>query len=389
MLRKSRIPKSVWILGFISLFTDFASEMLYPVTPLFLVTLGASMSIIGLIEGLAEITAGILKGLFGVISDKLNKRAVFVKIGYSLSGLIKPLPGFFPSVGVIVTSRIADRIGKGIRSVPRDALLASATKDNSGAIFGFHRGMDTFGAVVGPITALILLNFFPANYVLIYLLAIVPSIAAIIFAMSVKEKKIESTTKKNNFQLKFFWNSAPKQYKILLLILVLFSLVNSSDVFLILKTESVVSSDIYAILGYVFYNIVYASSSYKIGGLSDRFGKKKIFTIGMFVFSLVYLGFAFSQSFLPMLFLFGLYGLYASSTEGISKAWVADIVNPQFHGTAIGLITTLSSIGVMLGSVLAGFLWDQYGSTIPFLLSSIVSFIIALMLLLIKSESKY
>jgi len=389
MLRKSRIPKSVWILGFISLFTDFASEMLYPVTPLFLATLGASMSIIGLIEGLAEITAGILKGLFGVISDKLNKRAVFVKIGYSLSGLIKPLPGFFPSVGVIVTSRIADRIGKGIRSVPRDALLASATKDNSGAIFGFHRGMDTFGAVVGPITALILLNFFPANYVLIYLLAIVPSIAAIIFAMSVKEKKIESTTKKNNFQLKFFWNSAPKQYKILLLILVLFSLVNSSDVFLILKTESVVSSDIYAILGYVFYNIVYASSSYKIGGLSDRFGKKKIFTIGMFVFSLVYLGFAFSQSFLPMLFLFGLYGLYASSTEGISKAWVADIVNPQFHGTAIGLITTLSSIGVMLGSVLAGFLWDQYGSTIPFLLSSIVSFIIALMLLLIKSESKY
>lgn len=389
MLRKSRIPKSVWILGFISLFTDFASEMLYPVTPLFLATLGASMSIIGLIEGLAEITAGILKGLFGVISDKLNKRAVFVKIGYTLSGLIKPFPGFFPSVGVIVTSRIADRIGKGIRSVPRDALLASATKDNSGAIFGFHRGMDTFGAVVGPITALILLNFFPANYVLIYLLAIVPSIAAIIFAMSVKEKKIESTTKKNNFQLKFFWNSAPKQYKILLLILVLFSLVNSSDVFLILKTESVVSSDIYAILGYVFYNIVYASSSYKIGGLSDRFGKKKIFTIGMFVFSLVYLGFAFSQSFLPMLFLFGLYGLYASSTEGISKAWVADIVNPQFHGTAIGLITTLSSIGVMLGSVLAGFLWDQYGSTIPFLLSSIVSFIIALMLLLIKSESKY
>jgi MFS family permease len=388
MLRNSKIPKSVWILGLISLFTDFASEMLYPVTPLFLAALGASMSVIGLIEGLAEITAGILKGFFGILSDKINKRAIFVKIGYTLSGLVKPLPGLFPSIAAIVSSRITDRIGKGIRSVPRDALLAGASKENSGAIFGFHRGMDTLGAVVGPITALILLNFFPADYVLIYLLAIVPSVAAIIFALNVKEKNIESSVKKNNYQLKSFWSNASKEYKILLIILVLFSLVNSSDVFLILKTESVVDSDVYAILGYVFYNIIYAASSYKIGGLSDRFGKKKIFTVGMFVFSLVYLGFALSESFLLILLLFGLYGLYASSTEGISKAWISDIVPSHFHGTAIGLVTTLSSIGVMIGSVLAGFLWDRFGSTIPFLLSSIVSFILVLLLLIMKNESE-
>lgn len=157
------IPKQVVVLGLISLFTDFASEMLYPVMPIFMVTyIGASMGVIGLIEGIAELTAGLLKGFFGALSDKLGKRSIFVLIGYGLSGIVKPLPGIFPRLGTVIMARVADRIGKGIRNAPRDALLGSySDSTTSGAIFGFHRGMDTAGAVAGPLTAILLLHYFP------------------------------------------------------------------------------------------------------------------------------------------------------------------------------------------------------------------------------------
>ena len=186
MLKK--IPRQVIILGMISLFTDAASEMLYPIVPIFLTAaLGASMAVIGLIEGIAEVTAGFLKGYFGMLSDRLRKRALFVKIGYTLSALVKPLPGIFPAVSTVLISRTSDRIGKGIRTAPRDALLAANSDGNTGAIFGFHRGMDTIGAVIGPLTALVLLYFFPGNYILVFLVAAIPSSMAIVFAFRIKD----------------------------------------------------------------------------------------------------------------------------------------------------------------------------------------------------------
>jgi len=386
MLKIKNIPRSVIILGLISFFTDFASEMLYPITPIFLTAiLGASMSVVGLIEGIAEVTAGFLKGYFGTLSDRIGKRSIFVVIGYSLSGLVKSLPGLIATVPTVIFSRIIDRIGKGIRTAPRDALLASYANGNTGAVFGFHRGMDTLGAVAGPLTALLLLYFFPGKYSWIYLFAIIPSLFAIGFTFVVKDAKgsVKNSKKK---VYREFWLSAPKEYKVLLITLTLFSLVNSSDVFLILKSKQIAHSDIIAILGYVFYNLVYAFASYPVGILADKFGKKNIFIIGLIIFSIVYFGFALNEDHLMTWLLFAFYGIYASSTEGVSKAWVSDLVPDQFRGSAIGLLTALSSFAVMFGSFLTGVLWDNFGPRVPFLFSSVISFLIAVALFLFRKR---
>jgi MFS family permease len=334
------------------------------------------MAIVGLIEGVAEFIAGLLKGYFGNLSDKVGKRSVFIVIGYGLSAISKPLPGVFQNIPTVLFSRVADRTGKGIRTAPRDALLGSYSNGNSGAVFGFHRGMDTLGAAIGPIAALVLLHYFPDNFQLIFLLAFVPSAVAVLFTMLVKDKPIESKLRSRKNYMEF-WKSAPKNYKKLLTLIIIFSLVNSSDVFLILKSKDVLDSSTLAIFGYIFYNLIYAASSYPLGGLSDKFGKKKIFSLGLIIFSLVYFGFALTPEIELIWLFFAFYGIYAASTEGISKAWVSDLIPDEQRGSAIGLLTMLSSFSIMLGSFLTGILWDRFGSSVPFLLSAVVSLIIA------------
>jgi len=382
-----KIPKQVFLLGLVSFFTDFASEMLYPVTPLFLtVTLGASMSVVGLIEGIAEVTAGLLKGYFGNLSDKLGKRSIFVVLGYGLSSIVKPLPGFFPKVSTVVLSRTLDRVGKGIRTAPRDAILAANANGNTGAVFGFHRGMDTLGAVVGPLVAIALLQFFQVDYQFVYIAAIVPAILTILFTLTVKDVKKKSEMEKSGkkYTYKEFWQIAPKRYKHLFVLFIVFSFVNSSDVFLILKSKNISASDTLAIGGYVFYNIVYAIVSYPIGLVSDKFGKKNVFIFGLFIFSAVYLGFALNSSMIIIWFLFALYGIYSASNEGVIKAWVSDLIPQDYLGSAIGLLTMFSGLAMMTGSIVAGVLWDAFGSTVPFLLSSAVSFIVAVLIFRLK-----
>ncbi|MFZ2322483.1 MAG: MFS transporter [Ignavibacteriaceae bacterium] len=375
---KSRISKQVFILGIVSLFTDIASEMLYPVTPIFLTTvLGSSMAVVGVIEGIAEVTAGLLKGYFGNLSDKLGKRSLFVMIGYGISALAKPLPGIFQNVPVVLMSRVSDRVGKGVRTAPRDALLASYSDGNSGAVFGFHRGMDTLGAAIGPVVALVLLNFYPNNFQLIFLVAFVPSVIAVFFTLLVKDRPsfAKEKSKKNYIE---FWKSAPKEYKKILILITIFSLVNSSDVFLILKSKDISNSGSLAIFGYVFYNLIYAAASYPLGGLSDKYGKRKVFSLGLIIFSAVYFGFAFVPDINIIWILFTFYGIYAASTEGVSKAWISDLIPSEQRGSAIGLLTMLSSFSVMLGSFFTGILWDNFGSAIPFFISATVSLLIAL-----------
>ncbi|MHB1686728.1 MAG: MFS transporter [Ignavibacteriaceae bacterium] len=379
-----KIPRQVVILGFVSLFTDIASEMLYPITPIFLTAaLGASMATVGIIEGLAEFTAGFLKGYFGRLSDKLKKRSIFVTAGYGLSALSKPLPGIFPFIPAVVFSRVADRVGKGMRTAPRDALLAANADGNTGAIFGFHRGMDTLGAALGPVAALILLHFYPHNYILIFLVAFFPSVIAVSFSSFVKDKIVERKVAPK-FKYFEFWKTAPAQYKHLIYLVTLFSFVNSSDVFLILKSKNISHSSSLAITGYIFYNLIYAASSYPIGKLADRIGKSRVFVIGLFIFSLVYFGFAVSPDFQTIWALFILYGIYAASTEGVAKAWVSDLILDENRGSAIGLLTMLSSFAIMIGSFFTGVLWDKFGSSIPFLVSSAVSFFVAFAFIFFK-----
>ncbi len=374
---KKKISRQVWVLGLVSLFTDIASEMLYPVTPVFLTSvLGASMAVVGIIEGVAEVTAGFLKGYFGALSDRVRKRSIFVTTGYSLSAIVKPLPGFFPGVGVVVGSRVLDRVGKGIRSAPRDALLAANSDGDSGAVFGFHRGMDTLGAALGPVLALVILYFYPENYTLVFLMAFIPSIPAVVATLYVKDKFIEKKSNKPGSYLSLL-KSVPASYKKILLIVVLFSFVNSSDVFLILQTGHAAGSEMIAIAGYIFYNLVYASASYPVGLLADKLGKRRIFAFGLLVFAVVYLGFAFTTATIPLFGLFALYGIYASATEGVVKAWVSDVVPDNLRGSAIGLLTMLQSFAVMAGSTLTGLLWDQYGAAVPFIISGSVALLLA------------
>jgi len=381
MKMKTKISKQVFILGLVSLFTDIASEMLYPVTPIFLTAvLGSSMAVVGVIEGIAEVTAGFLKGYFGNLSDKAGKRSIFIVLGYGISALAKPLPGIIQTVPAVLFSRVSDRVGKGIRTAPRDALLGSYSNGNSGAVFGFHRAMDTLGAAIGPVAALVLLQFFPNNFQLIFLVAFIPSVFAVFFTLLVKDKPIPSKQRiKQNYSA--FWKSAPTKYKKLLFLFTIFSFVNSSDVFLILKSRDISSSNSLAIFGYIFYNLIYAASSYPIGKLSDKLGKRNIFSYGLFIFSIVYFGFALVPDIKFIWILFALYGIYAAATEGVSKAWVSDLIPDEQRGSAIGLLTMLSSFAIMIGSFTTGFLWDNFGSTIPFLLSATVSLIIAVILI--------
>ena len=383
-----KIPRQVVLLGFVSLFTDIASEMLYPVTPIFLtVVLGSSMAVVGLIEGIAEFISGILKGYAGNLSDKVKKRLIFVVIGYSLSAISKPLPGLFPSIPVVATARATDRIGKGIRTAPRDALIASYTEKNTGAVFGFHRGMDTLGATIGPLLALLLLNIYSNDYQLIFLIAFIPSIIAVAFTLTVKDNVIIKMKREENpANAGQFFKQAPKTFKQLIILLTLFALVNSSDVFLILKAQQVSNSTSLAIIGYVFYNLVYAFASYPIGNFSDRFGKKNIYIIGLIIYSIGYLGFALTEIYIITFIMFVLYGIYAASTEGIAKAWISDLIPDEHRGTAIGILTMTTSIALISGSFLAGLLWDKSGSFVPFLLSSIISILVAVLLFLVKER---
>lgn len=245
--------------------------------------------------------------------------------------------------------------------------------------------MDTLGAALGPIAALILLHFHPGDYILIFLVAFAPSIAAVALTLFVKDNpaSFKNVTKRNYAG---FWRSAPHQYKIILLLITIFSFANSSDVFLILKSKAISNSASLAIWGYIFYNLIYAFSSYPIGMYADKIGKKKVYVAGLYIFAAVYLGFALFPDIYFIWILFALYGIYAASTEGVVKAWVSDLIPDEQLGSAIGLLTMSSSLAMMLGSFAAGVLWDQFGSAVPFSLSAVVSAIIASILMMVKKS---
>ncbi|HEX9251421.1 MAG TPA: MFS transporter, partial [Ignavibacteriaceae bacterium] len=318
----------------------------------------------------------------------IGKRSIFVVLGYGISAIVKPLPGIFQNIPTVLISRITDRVGKGIRTAPRDALLASYSDGNSGAVFGFHRGMDTLGAAIGPVAALILLNFYPNNFQLIFLVAFIPSVIEVSFTLLVKDKQ-KSVNIKSKIKYLWFWKSAPKEYKTVLVLITIFSLLNSSDVFLILKSQNISKSNSLAIFGYVFYNIIYAASSYPLGGLSDKLGKQKVFSFGLIIFSAVYFGFAFVDNIDFIWVFFALYGIYAASTEGVSKAWISDLITNEQRGSAIGLLTMFSSFSVLIGSFLTGVLWDKFGSSVPFIISASSSLIVSIIIITLNPKKTH
>ncbi len=386
------ITKTIWILSLVSLFTDLASEMLYPVMPLFLKHIGYTAIFIGVLEGIAEAVAGLSKSYFGKLSDTSGKRLPFVQLGYAFSAVSKPMLAIFIYPWWIFLSRTIDRLGKGIRTGARDALLSDeCTKQTKAQVFGFHRSMDTLGAVFGPAIALVYLYFYPGNYKTLFLIAFLPGLLAVISTLLIKEKKKfpERQTdvrrpRVNVFAFAGYWKTSSPEYKKLVTGLLLFALFNSSDVFLLLKMKESGLTDTAVIGVYIFYNLVYALLAYPVGILADKLGLKKIFITGLFIFVLVYTGFAFNTNIIIFLVLFFLYGLYAAATEGISKAWISNIVEKQETATAIGTYSGFQSICAFIASSLCGLLWFNFGAMITFLITASVTVIVIIYLALYK-----
>lgn len=373
------ITRTVWVLSLISLFTDAASEMLYPVMPMFLKSIGFTVFLIGILEGIAEAVAGLSKGYFGRLSDSMGKRVPFVQAGYALSSLSKPLLAILSGPIWVFVSRTGDRIGKGIRTGARDAMLANeSTPANRASIFGFHRSMDTLGAVLGPLMALGYLYYNPGSYKALFAIALIPGILAILTSFLLKERAFVPTDSRTNrvrfFEFLGYWKKSPPLYRQLVTGLLLFALVNSSDVFLLLKARDSGLNETAVVGIYIFYNLVYAIAAFPIGILADRIGFKWVFILGLLFFALVYAGMTIATSWVFFLLLFFMYGLYAAATEGVGKAWISLLSKKEDTATAIGCYTAFQSIASLLASSLTGFIWFRFGAATAFLLPVIVSF---------------
>lgn len=383
------INRTVIILSFVSLFADIASEMIYPVVPVYLKEIGFSVLLIGILEGIAEFTAGISKGYFGKLSDEKGIRLPFIKGGYFFSAISKPMMAMLTFPLWIFFARTIDRFGKGLRTAARDALLSQqATRETKARVFGFHRSMDTVGAAIGPLVALAFLYFFPKNYSTLFYLAFIPGMIAVLLVFLLKEKKEPASTlgKGNFFSFFKYWKIAGPDYKKLMVGLLAFALFNSSDVFLLLITKEVTGSDSITIAAYIFYNLVFATASYPLGSLADKLGIKKIFITGLILFTVTYAGFAFHPSAIVIFILFLIYGIYAAATEGISKAWITNIAHDSDTATAVGFYTSCQSVCSLFASIIAGVIWTAGGSSITFNITASIALLTAIYFMLIKTN---
>ncbi|MBA7594618.1 hypothetical protein ES703_01563 [subsurface metagenome] len=382
-ISKNRISSNIVKLGFVSFFTDTSTDMIYPLLPLFLRQLGAGSILIGLIEGLAESSSSIFKVFSGWLSDRIRKRKILVVIGYSISSVIKPLFGFSRNVIDVLFLRFTERIGKGIRTAPRDAIIAeSSLKESRGRAFGFHRGMDTLGAVAGPILAFLLLPLFKYNYRAIFFISVIPAAIAVLLIFFVKEgKKIkEKTTRELSF------SGYGKTFIFFIIIIGFFSLANSSNAFLILRAQDVGVKPLFIPLLWGFFNIVYALVSFPGGILSDKIGRKAVIITGMILYALVYFGFA--TVLLPshVWFLFFFYGVYYGITECNLRAFIVDLSPEEKKATAIGIYHTTVGVIVFPASLLMGILWRYINPAFAFGFCGTIAFISAFLLFFVKGE---
>ncbi|MFA5974114.1 MAG: MFS transporter [Lentimicrobiaceae bacterium] len=385
---RSILTRTVLLVSFVSFFTDIASEMLYPVMPVYLQSIGFSVLLIGMLEGLAEATAGLSKGYFGNYSDKLGSRVPFVRWGYTLSAISKPLLALFTFPLWVFFARTLDRLGKGVRTGARDALLSDeSTKENKGKVFGFHRALDTAGAALGPFAALIYLYYFPGQYKWLFIIAVVPGIIAIAltFLLTDRQKVVSEKKSPGFFAFLSYWKQSSKHFKLLIIGLLAFTLFNSSDVFLLLSIKSKGFSDTYMIGIYIFYNLVYALLSFPIGILADKFGLAHTLIMGLVVFAMVYLFIGFALLTWQFIVLFGMYAVYAASTEGVSKALISNIAEKGKTATAIGFYTSFASIFALLASSLGGLIWFTLGMKTMFIVSGVGVMCVAIYLVVTQN----
>jgi len=389
--RYRRLPRNVIAIGLVSLLNDASSEIIYPLLPVFLAsTLGASAKAIGIIEGLAESTSSLLKLFAGYLSDRLGKRKLLVVAGYSLASIVRPLLAFAQSWQQVLGIRMADRVGKGFRTAPRDAMIADTVQvEQRGIAFGFHRAMDHCGAVIGPLVGYVLVILFVAHsqsptrseFTRIFLIASIPALMAVLVAMFFMRESPVSRPAEAEMP-KLTLRGFDGNFKRFLVILALFTLSNSSDSFLILRAvDSGVSVAMIPLL-WAAHHATKVLSSLFGGDLSDRLGRKRLIVSGWVLYAAVYAGFAFATQEASLWVLFLIYGIYFGLVEGAEKALVADLVRPEQRGTAYGLYNLAFGVTVFPASLLMGMIWDWKGPATAFLASAFVGATAAVLLLI-------
>lgn len=371
----SGFNRNVLSTGVTSFLTDTSVKIIYSVMPMFLLSLGASKTSIALIEGIAESTASVFKVISGFWSDKIGKNKPFMLIGYGLSSLILPLYSFVVNPLQVLAIRFTERIGKGIRTAPRDSLIAaSATDGASGKSFGLQKAMDNSGAIVGPLVSFGLLSAFPDNYRLILILAGIPSFIAIfVIIFGIREVR----KNKNDLIRKFNFRDFSPRFYIFLLIIFIFTLGNSTDALLLVKAGESGIKVAYIPLVYMVTSIVSVIMAIPLGSLSDRKGKEIILVSGFLIYAIVYFGFGLTKGAGAIVILFATYGLYSAATDGIQKAFISDLVDCNKKGTAMGIYNALLGITLLPASLIAGILYDKVNSNAPFYFGATMSIIAA------------
>ncbi|MCS7065354.1 MAG: MFS transporter [Fimbriimonadales bacterium] len=378
---KARLPKAVVALGAVSLLNDISSEMIYPLLPLFLAQLGASVAFIGLIEGIAETTASLLKLVSGWLADRFGRYRQLTAFGYGLSVLTRPLLALTTAPWQVLGLRFADRLGKGLRAAPRDALIAHATQPlHRGLAFGFHRGMDNLGAAIGPLLASGILLLAPQDYRLVFWLAVVPALVSLV-ALAHGLRSVSEPVPVNTavpWRLKL-----PRgRFRWLLLCILIFTLGNSSDAFLLLRAEQAGVSAALVPLLWAGLNLLKSLLATPGGALSDRWGRPRVLLMGWLIYALVYAGFGFASTAWHIWALFGLYALYFALTEGTERAMVAELVPPEQRGQAFGAFHFVVGVGMLPASLLFGLVWQAFGATTAFLMGATLALLASLLLTL-------
>ncbi len=379
------VKRPVFILGVVSFLTDVSSEMVYPLVPLFLTSvLGAPLTAVGIIEGLAEGGASLFKTVGGWASDRLRMRRPLVFAGYALSAVAKPLLAAAYVWPVVLLVRFGDRAGKGVRTAPRDALVAEVTPAQvRGRAFGFHRAADTLGAVVGPAVALGLLALFSDNFRLIFILAFIPAVAGVALVSLVRERPAPPAAAGATTST---WRELGVGFYVFLGVSLVFALGNSSDVFLLLRAKDVGLSNSEVVLSYMLFNLVYAAVAMPAGIASDRLGRRNVIGVGFAVFAAVYVGFGLAGGGAVIWQLFAVYGLHMALTEGVGRAFVADFVPGERRATALGLYQGAMGGMILLSSVIAGALWDIVDPAAPFFLGAATALLALVALVILRPQ---
>jgi MFS family permease len=371
--------RNIFFTGLTSFLTDTSVKMVYSVMPMFLLSIGATKTGLALIEGVAESTASLIKAFSGFWSDKIGKNKPFLLFGYGLSSLIIPLYTFVFTPLQVLILRFIERFGKGVRTAPRDSLIAGSIENGeSGRSFGLQKAMDNSGAIAGPLIAFLFLYLMPGNYRIIFMLAGLPAIIAIfVIIFGIREAKKEKHELINNFRFSDF----PSEYYIFLFIVFVFTLGNSTDALLMVKANDVGVKVAMIPLVYLVTNMISVLMSIPVGKLSDKIGKERILIAGYIIYAVVYYGFGVSSKIGAIVSLFALYGLYSAATDGIQKAFISDLTDANKKGTALGIYNALLGITLLPASLIAGILYDKVNSRVPFYFGAAMATLSAILMM--------